>query len=69
MSLKATYHQYNILIGIILNLIVIYACLRSLNLLERVLGPSGITVIRKFFGVILIAIAIKIFKTNLMSVH
>lgn len=69
MSLKATYHQYNILIGIILNLIVIYACLRSLKLLERVLGPSGIAVIRKFFGVILIAIAIKIFKTNLIAVH
>ncbi len=65
MSLKAAYHQYNILIGIIINLIIVYFCLRSIRVLERVLGPSGIAVIRKFFGVILIAIAIKIFKSNI----
>jgi len=65
MSLKAAYHQYNILIGIIINLVIVYLCLRSINFLERVLGPSGIAVIRKFFGVILIAIAIKIFKSNI----
>lgn len=64
MSLKAAYHQYNILIGILINLIVVFICLKSLNLLERVLGPSGIAVVRKFFGVILIAIAIKIFRAN-----
>lgn len=64
MSLKASYHQYNILIGIIINLIIVFICLRSLNLLERLLGPSGIAVIRKFFGVILIAIAVKIFREN-----
>jgi multiple antibiotic resistance protein len=66
MSLKAAYHHYNILIGIIINLIIVFACLRSLNYLERLLGPSGIAVVRKFFGVILIAIAIKIFKANLV---
>jgi len=65
MSLKAAYHQYNILIGIIINLLIVYLCLRSINFLERVLGPAGIAVIRKFFGVILIAIAIKIFKSNI----
>jgi multiple antibiotic resistance protein len=64
MSLKASYHYYNILIGIVLNLIIIYICLRSLNLIEKLLGPSGIMVVRKFFGVILIAIAVKIFKQN-----
>lgn len=64
MSLKAAYHQYNILIGIVINLIIIFFCLRSLNLLEKALGPSGIAVVRKFFGVILIAIAIKIFRAN-----
>lgn len=64
MSLKAAYHHYNILIGIIINLIIVFACLKSLSYLERLLGPSGIAVVRKFFGVILIAIAIKIFKTN-----
>ncbi|MEZ5015552.1 MAG: MarC family protein [Flavipsychrobacter sp.] len=65
MSLKATYHAYNILIGIIINLVIIFAILRSLKFIERILGPSGISVIRKFFGVILLAIAIKLFKENL----
>lgn len=65
MSLKATYHAYNILISIFINLVVIYLILRSLKLIERALGPSGILVVRKFFGVILLAIAIKIFKNNL----
>jgi multiple antibiotic resistance protein len=64
MSLKASYHPYNILIAILVNLIFIYLTLRSINFLERILGPSGISVIRKFFGVILIAIAVKIFRNN-----
>lgn len=64
MSLKATYHAYNILIAILINLIVIFIILRSLRLVERLLGPSGIIVVRKFFGVILLAIAIKIFKNS-----
>lgn len=65
MSIKSLYHQYNILIAILINLVIIYIALRSLNWLERILGPSGILVIRKFFGVILIAIAVKMFRTNL----
>jgi len=64
MSLKASYHYYNILIGIVINLVIIFLCLRSLNLIEKILGPSGIMVVRKFFGVILIAISVKIFKQN-----
>ncbi len=67
MSLKATYHAYNILISIFINLVVIFVILRSLKLIERALGPSGILVVRKFFGVILLAIAIKIFKNNLAT--
>lgn len=65
MSLKATYHAYNILIAILINLIIVFITLRSLNLIERILGPSGILVVRKFFGVILLAIAVKIFRNNL----
>lgn len=64
MSLKAAYNSYNILIAIFINLIIIYVILRSVNLLERLLGPSGILVVRKFFGVILLAIAVKIFMSN-----
>lgn len=64
MSLKASYHYYNILIGILINLIIVLVCLRSLSIIEKLLGPSGIAVVRKFFGVILIAIAVKIFREN-----
>ena len=65
MSLKAAYEYCNILIAILINLVIIYITLKSLNILERLLGPSGIAVVRKFFGVILLAIAIKIFRTNI----
>jgi len=64
MSLKANYFDVNIFIGILINCIVIYLVLKSLKWIERVLGPNGMTVIRKFFGVILLAIAVKIFGSN-----
>ncbi len=69
MSLKATFeradkNEYMILIAILLNLIVIYLVLRSLNLIERVLGKAGLLAVRKFFGVVLLAIAVKVFATN-----
>jgi multiple antibiotic resistance protein len=64
-SLKADYHTANILVGILLNLILIYLVLKSTNFIERKLGQAGLTVIRKFFGLILLAIAVKIFKGNL----
>jgi multiple antibiotic resistance protein len=65
MSMKSIYYSYNILIAIFLNLIIVYITLKSLGWLERMLGQSGILIIRKFFGVILIAIAVKMFRTNL----
>ncbi|MFI5196000.1 MAG: MarC family protein [Chitinophagales bacterium] len=65
MSLKAAYEYYNILIAILINLVIIYITLRSVNFLERILGPAGIAVVRKFFGVILLAIAVKIFRNNI----
>jgi multiple antibiotic resistance protein len=65
MSLKADFHFYDILTGILINLVVIYIVLRSLNFIERMLGEAGLMVVRKFFGVILLAIAVKIFKSNL----
>ena len=67
MSLKANYHDINILISILINLVVIYAVLKSLKWFARVLGPSGLIVVRKFFGVILLAIAVKIFGTNIQG--
>jgi multiple antibiotic resistance protein len=59
------YQQTNILIGIVLNLIFVYIVLRSSGWLERKIGKSGFVVLRKVFGVILLAIAVKIFKSNL----
>ena len=64
MSLKANYSDVNIFIGILINCIVIFLVLKSLKWIERVLGPNGMVVIRKFFGVILLAIAVKIFGSN-----
>ncbi len=65
MSLKANYNDINILIGILINCVVIFAVLKSLRLIERALGPNGLIVVRKFFGVILLAIAVKIFGSNI----
>jgi multiple antibiotic resistance protein len=67
MSLKANYYDINILIGILINCVVIFLVLKSLKWIEKVLGPSGMAVIRKFFGVILLAIAVKIFGSNIMN--
>lgn len=69
MSLKATFerserNEYMILLAILVNLIVIYLVIRSLNLIEKVLGKAGLMAVRKFFGVILLAIAVKVFATN-----
>src|SRR5271154_148502 len=64
MSLKANYADVNILVSIMINCVVIYLVLKSLTWIERALGPSGLIVVRKFFGVILLAIAVKIFTTN-----
>jgi multiple antibiotic resistance protein len=64
MSLKANYHDASILIAILINLVVVFLVLKSLSFLEKLLGPAGLIAIRKFFGVILLAIAVKIFATN-----
>ena len=67
MSLKANYADINILVGILINCVVIYLVLKSLKWIERVLGPNGMLVVRKFFGVILLAIAVKIFGSNIVK--
>jgi len=64
LSIRAVYSEINILIGIVLNLIIVYVVLRASSWLERVLGESVFSVLRKVFGVILLAIAVKIFKDN-----
>jgi multiple antibiotic resistance protein len=69
MSLKATFersdrNEWMILLAILLNLIIIYLVLISLSKIEKALGPAGLIAVRKFFGVILLAIAVKIFGSN-----
>jgi multiple antibiotic resistance protein len=63
-SLRANYGETVILVAILLNLIIVYVVLRSLNHLARLLGTGGLIAVRKFFGVVLLAIAVKIFATN-----
>ena len=64
MSLKANYADVNILIGVLINCIAIFLVLHSLKWIEKVLGPNGLSVMRKFFGVILLAFAVKMFAVN-----
>jgi multiple antibiotic resistance protein len=63
-SLKANYEESMLLIAILINLVIVFIVLKSLDLVERILGPGGMIAIRKFFGVILLAIAVKIFSSN-----
>jgi multiple antibiotic resistance protein len=65
MSLKANFNEVYILSGILINLVVVYIVLISLKFIERVLGPAGLMAVRKFFGVILLAIAVKLFSSNI----
>lgn len=64
LSLKSQYHTVNIIIAILLNMILVYLVLKSSSKIERMLGSSGLGIIRKVFGVILLAIAVKLFAAN-----
>ncbi len=66
-SLQAEYEMANIIVAIIINIIFVYAVLKSSAKIERFLGSQGINVIRKVFGVILLAIAVKLFAENIQS--
>lgn len=65
LSIRSVYSEWSILIGIVINIIFVYLVLRSSSWLERVIGSSGFAVLRRVFGIILLAIAVKIFKSNL----
>lgn len=64
LSLRAEYEKINIIIAILINVIVVYAVLKSSSKIEKLLGVNGLGVIRKVFGVILLAIAVKLFAAN-----
>ena len=65
LSIRAVYSATNILIAIIINLVFVYVVLKSTGWLERKLGKGGFAVLRRVFGIILLAIAVKILKTNI----
>jgi len=67
LTLKSEYTQANIAVGIVINLAIVYAVLKSTNWLERKLGKTGLDVLRRIFGIILLSIAIKIFKGALYT--
>lgn len=64
LSLRAAYDKINIIIAILINVIVVYGVLKSSGKIERLLGANGLGVIRKIFGVVLLAIAVKLFAAN-----
>ena len=64
LSLRSQFAAFNIIIAIILNIILVYAVLKSSAKIEKMLGKNGLGVIRKTFGVVLLAIAVKLFAAN-----
>jgi len=68
LTLKSEYQAVNIIGGIIINLIIIYGVLKSSGWIQRKIGTQGVEILRKVFGIILLAIAIKIAKENLLFI-
>jgi multiple antibiotic resistance protein len=65
LSIRAEYpHTENIIVAILINLVFVYLVLRNTYRLEKLLGPGGINILRKVFGIILLAIAVKLFRTH-----
>jgi len=67
LSLRAEFEMENIIVAVFLNVIVIYIVLKTSSKIERLIGPSGIQIIRKIFGVVLLAIAVKLFAHNIKA--
>ncbi|MDB5024507.1 MAG: multiple antibiotic resistance protein [Mucilaginibacter sp.] len=64
LSLKSQYQTQNILVGIVLNTLFVYLVLKNVKWLEKLFGVTGLSILRKAFGIILLAIAIKLFRSN-----
>jgi multiple antibiotic resistance protein len=67
LSLKAEFQTINIMIALFLNMVVVFVVLKGIKLIEKFIGNAGIYITRKFFGIILLAISVKLFTTNLGS--
>ena len=64
LSLRSEFEEINIIIGILINMVIVYIVLKSSGYLSRKIGSNGLEVLRRVFGIILISIAIKIFKSQ-----
>ena len=64
-SIKSEYNDINIILAIVLNMILVYIVLKSSEKIQKILGSQGINILRKVFGIILLAIGIKLFSTNI----
>lgn len=67
LSMRAEFHITNIIIAVVLNLLIVYLVLRYLDGVKKLLGESGAYILRKFFGVILMAISVKLLTSNLST--
>ena len=65
LSLKSEFHTENIIVAVVINVIVIYIVLKTSSRIERFIGQNGINIIRKVFGVVLLAITVKLFTSNI----
>jgi len=65
LSLRAEYDLVNIIVAIVINIVIVYGILKSSKPIQKVLGKSGINIIRKVFGIVLLAIAVKLFASNI----
>lgn len=65
LSLKAEYTSLNIIIALALNMIIVYIVLKRVDIVEKIFGAAGIYILRKFFGIILMAISVKLFMSNI----
>jgi len=64
LSLKAEFHITNIAIALVLNMLLVFLVLKATRFFERILGPAGLAILQKIFGIILLAIAIRLFLSN-----
>lgn len=64
LSLRAEYHIMSILVAILINVVIVYVVLRNIGRLEKILGVGGVAILRKVFGIVLLAIAVQLFRKN-----
>ena len=64
LSLRAEFELVNIILAVLFNIAIVFLILKSTNIMSKILGKSGIAIIQKVFGIILLSIAVKLFATN-----